>query len=294
MRLAALTASVTLAVAALAHSARAHPPPPPPPQAPPMVPVPAAHSARQSHPCAGVPHQHCSFVERFAHYNLTRWWIPSGFANGEPFDSWWSHSNVHILPKPRRLVISVANDPGAGKPYSGGQLQSNFWYGYGCYEVRMKPIKKPGVVTSFYIYTGRYDAAPGRPKTHNEVDIEFVWRNGVKQVVMQSNYFTERKGGNEHFTYLPFDPSKAYHYYGFKFTQRGIQWYVDGKKVHTATRNTPKLSSGPFKIMMNTWVVGPRAELWAGTYQPGGVQRAWYDKVRYTTGENCQIGRRFS
>lgn len=107
---------------------------------------------------------------------------------------------------------------------------------------------------------------------------------------MQSNYFANNQGQNEELHRLNFPPQKAFHLYSFKFTSKMIEWYVDGDLIRTATRNTPKLSNGPFKIFMNMWVAGPKAQAWAGKYyqRKSGVHTL-YDVVQYIKGENCKV-----
>lgn len=146
------------------------------------------------------------------------------------------------------------------------------------------------MVSTFFIYTGRYDAAPGRPKSHNEVDIEFVWRRREQKLAMQSNWFAPGSNKrNEHYTFLPFDAEKRYHNYAFKFTSKKIEWYADGVKRYTARRGIPDMSGGPYKIMMNTWVVGTKGEGWAGKFVFQGKKEAVYKRVRFTRGEDCVV-----
>lgn len=161
--------------------------------------------------------------------------------------------------------------------------------------MRVKPARQSGLITTFFSYTGRYDAAPGASRKHNEVDIEFVERRigGQLRLVMQCNYFTEGLGGHEKFITLPFEPENEFHNYAFKWTKRYIKWFVDGKLVHTAFNNLPKLPHGPHKIMMNVWPVQPAAQNWAGTFNYQSVKTSTYAAVRFSRGENCKIENSF-
>lgn len=85
----------------------------------------------------------CSFLERFS-ANSGRWVAANGYANGEPFNSWWSGSKAVINIGAKRAFVTVDKVPGFGKQFRSGQLQTKKWHGYGCYEVRMKPVKQQG------------------------------------------------------------------------------------------------------------------------------------------------------
>ncbi|MEU7875471.1 family 16 glycosylhydrolase [Dactylosporangium sp. NPDC049140] len=46
----------------------------------------------------------------------------------------------------------------SGKPYASGEYRSNDLFSYGRFETRLKAVKNPGTVTSFFTYTGPSDA----------------------------------------------------------------------------------------------------------------------------------------
>lgn len=149
------------------------------------------------------------------------------------------------------------------------------------------------LISTFFTYTGKWDHAPGAASSHNEVDIEFVWKKAQGKLMMQANYFTNGKGGNEHYIGLPFAPEKAFHNYGFRWTASKIEWFVDGKKVYTASKKTPKAHVSHHKIMMNFWSVSPKATGWGGWFKYQGPRTVLYDAVRFTKGANCKIMNNF-
>lgn len=105
----------------------------------------SSSNASVMHQSCGLPADKCSFVDQFKFINWKRWKKPHGYTNGPPFNSWWSRNNVRLRRRaPRGLVLSVSGVQNGGTPYASGQLQSKEWYGYGCYEVRMKPVLQPG------------------------------------------------------------------------------------------------------------------------------------------------------
>ena len=153
----------------------------------------------------------------------------------------------------------------------------------------MKPVRQAGVISTFFAYTGFWDAPEGFEKGHNEVDIEFVWRSAAGRMLMQCNYFTNGRGGHEKYINLGFDPERDLHNYGFKWTRDRIEWYVDGRKVHTAWSDIPKAERSRYKIMMNTWPVQNVAAGWAGFFSWQGYKSAVYDGVRFQRGDSCTI-----
>lgn len=85
----------------------------------------------------------CSFVEHFKK-KTNRWIAAHGYANGNPFDAWWSSNKAVIDLGKGEARLTVSKGGKFGKNFVAGQLQTTKWYGYGCYEVRMKPIKQEG------------------------------------------------------------------------------------------------------------------------------------------------------
>lgn len=165
-----------------------------------------------------------------------------GWTNGSMFNCYWRKENVVFSEGSMKLIIDADKKVMYDIPYSGGEFRSKDFYGYGMYEVVMKPIKNDGVVSSFFTYTGPSDSNPW-----DEIDIEFL---GKDTTIVQFNYFTDGKGNHEYVYELGFDASEDFHTYGFDWQKDKITWYVDGKAVYTAEENIP---STPSKIMMNVW-----------------------------------------
>ncbi|TJY01304.1 glycosyl hydrolase family protein [Lactobacillus amylovorus subsp. animalium] len=192
-----------------------------------------------------------------------------GYSNGNMFNSTWRASQVNF--KDGKMQLSINKDEENTKiPYISGEYRSNQNYHYGLYEVSMKPIKNDGVVSSFFTYTG--------PSEHNpwdEIDIEFL---GKDTTGVQFNYFTNGLGHHEYFYKLGFDASEAFHTYAFEWLPDSITWFVDGKKVHTATENIPQT---PGKIMMNVWP-GIGVDSWLKPFDGTVPLKAEYDWVKFT------------
>ena len=192
-----------------------------------------------------------------------------GYSNGNMFNSTWRASQVNF--EDGKMQLSINKDEKNTKiPYISAEYRSNQNYHYGLYEVSMKPIKNNGVVSSFFTYTG--------PSEHNpwdEIDIEFL---GKDTTGVQFNYFTNGVGKHEYFYKLGFDASEAFHTYAFEWLPDSITWFVDGKKVHTATENIPQT---PGKIMMNVWP-GIGVDSWLKPFDGTVPLKAEYDWVKFT------------
>jgi len=230
-----------------------------------------------------------SFVEPFDAYDATRWSKADGWTNGSPFDNAWRADHATVTGG--RLDLRLDDVAMLGEPYSSGELRSNGYYGYGCYEASFKPIAVPGVVTSLFTFAGPYDN--GGNGRHNEIDVEFL---GNQPRRVQLNYWTNDDAyasRNEVLIDLAFDPVAAYHRYGFRWTAGGIEWFIDGQLVHVVTGTmanpTPKATESLHKIMVNAWPVDETAVLWAGEFRYPGPLHASYEWVRHIAGADCSL-----
>lgn len=198
--------------------------------------------------------------------------IANGWSNGGQFNVTWRKSNCTFIDDKMQLVISedtAAN--GESIPYAGAEYRTRKFYGYGRYEVSMKPMKNDGVVSSFFTYTGPSDKNPW-----DEIDIEFL---GKDTTIVQFNYFTNGRGNHEHIHELGFDASEEFHTYAFEWYEDKIVWFVDGVEVHTATNNIPKTRG---KIMMNVWC-GKGVDSWLRAFDPSNMPlTAEYEWFSYT------------
>jgi len=199
------------------------------------------------------------------------WQISNGWRNSDPFfGCHWNANRVNF--NHGRMELSLRTNYSYPAPYNYecAEYTTNDFYGYGLYEVSMKPAKVSGVISSFFTYTGpSYNGSPW-----DEIDIEFLGNDTTK---VQFNYYTDGVGGNEIHHNLGFDAADSFNTYAFDWQKDYISWYVNGQLVATATHNIP---SNPGKIMMNIWNTYGIDE-WAGTYS-GEDANATYEWVRYT------------
>lgn len=194
-----------------------------------------------------------------------------GWANGSVFNVVWTRNNVEYGRDAMHLTITAEERTvwvdGTQKtyPYTAGEARTSLHYGYGDFEVKMKPAKKVGTVSSFFTCTGPYDTdLNGNPQKHDEIDIEFLGKDTTK---VQFNYYVDGKGGHEYTYDLGFDASEDYHTYGYSWTEEYIIWFVDGVPVYRveASENN-ELPSAPGRILMNYWCGTKEVEGWTGNF----------------------------
>lgn len=189
----------------------------------------------------------------------------SSWSNGGMFNCTWHPDNISFDDG----IMSLKIDSDGKGGYTGAEYRTQQAFGYGMYSVNMKAIQNPGVVTSFFTYTGPSDGT-----VWDEIDIEFL---GYDTTKVQFNYFTNGVGNHEYLYDLGFDASKEFHTYGFYWAEDSITWYVDEKPVYTATVNIP---STPGKIMMNVWP-GIGVDSWLRSYDGTTPLTAYYDWMAY-------------
>ncbi|TYQ13127.1 UNVERIFIED_CONTAM: Beta-glucanase/Beta-glucan synthetase [Acetivibrio alkalicellulosi] len=208
-----------------------------------------------------------AFEAYFSNYNSSLW-EKADWDNGQMFNCMWVPSQVSIVNGRMVLTLDQGN-PGCQYPYKSGEYRTTEYFGYGYYEVRMKPAKNIGTVSSFFTYTGPWDGDPW-----DEIDIEFVGKDTTK---VQFNWWKDGVGGNEYYYNLGFDASQSFNTYGFDWKRNSIDFYVNGVKVHTGNRNIPNT---PGKIMMNLWP-GIGVDDWLGPYCGRTPLTAEYEYVKY-------------
>ena len=193
-------------------------------------------------------------------------WARNDRGNGPPFNCSFSNQNAVI--ENGILTLLLAKN---GSGYVGAEYRSRAKFSYGYYSVSMKAAKCPGVISSFFTYTGW---------PWDEIDIEFL---GDDTTRVQFNYFIDGEGGHEYVYELSFDASEDFHEYGFDWQPDSITWYVDGVSVYQVTGNMPSHAGN---IMMNLWNVADSHSYWAGKFDDSELPvTAQYEWIGYKSAE---------
>jgi beta-glucanase (GH16 family) len=212
-----------------------------------------------------------SFLDNMDSYNSYLFKIASGWATDYPYNASWRSDHINFTNGIMTLTLDNLNCPDGclGRPYASGLYSTNFHYGYGLYEVRLKSTKASGIVGGFFINTGPWENQP-----YDQITINFLGNDPYK---MQASYFANGIAGPESLIDLGFDSSVDFHTYGFEYRATYINWYVDGKLVHTEDGSHGALPSHKMKLTLNLWPgIGEDDQLGAFSYTgPLNFQVDW-------------------
>jgi len=214
--------------------------------------------------------------------NLAAWHL-SSHGNGNSFQANdWDEGSVQFDQDGLALVV-LDGRPG-GQNWTSGEVQSKALYGYGRYEVMMRPVAQSGLVSAFFTYTGPYFGDP-----HDEIDIEFIGRDTR---TLEVNYFRNGEVGGFAKIPLSFDAADRLHVYAFDWRPDRISWYVDNELVYQTPANDTGIPRTPGRIFMNLWTGrGANLHSWHGAPQFDIGARAEYACVSFTpideTGRTC-------
>lgn len=126
-----------------------------------------------------------------------------------------------------------------------GSVRTKKRYGYGRYDVIMKPAKGSGLISAFFTYIGPVFNAP-----HDEVDIEF---NGLDTTSVEFNAFRDGRPRGHKTHRLGFDASESFNHYGFEWTAETIRWFVNNEMVYEARLKPEHIPRAKSKIYLNLW-----------------------------------------
>lgn len=201
-------------------------------------------------------------------------WRVSTHKNDHPrafYGGPWTLDN--ILQQHDRLILRVEAGKDGKRPTM-AEMQTRQRYGYGRYEVIMRPSAETGVVSTFFTYTGAPTDTP-----HDEVDIEFV---GKRSKAVEYNYFKNgRKGANSREP-LGFDISEKMNLYAFEWHPDEIIWFVNGEEHYRSPRDRSRTPSHKGNIFISAWTGVKGMHAWTGPAEFGESAQAEYACVSFT------------
>ncbi|MEO9971981.1 MAG: family 16 glycosylhydrolase [Hyphomonadaceae bacterium] len=215
------------------------------------------------------------------HHDPTNWHRSTHSATGTVQATDWKSDNA--IYGADGLSLKLEHAPGRPNKYHSGEIQTRQTYGYGRYEVLMRPAKATGTVSSFFTYTGPYHGDP-----HDEVDIEFLGEDTTKIFL---NYFRNGRVGEHQTLDLPFDAAEEFHLYAFEWRPDAITWFVDGQPLHQTKIHETGIPRTPGLIIVNLWSGLPRLRSWHGTPDFTDPVQAQYGCISFQpiggTGRSC-------
>jgi endo-1,3-1,4-beta-glycanase ExoK len=205
----------------------------------------------------------------------SQWWVAAYDHPATWFQTAWRETSVSfgeagvrfdLAPTTEEDLVSaelMEGDDGTltaagktSKKFISGQLQRRKWYGYGRYEVVMRPARGEGLISAFYVYTG-----PHFGDTHEEIDIEFLGRDPNK---IYLNRFRDGKSLEDPvWKDLGFDATETAQLYAFEWSKDSITWYADDTVLFKLT-GADEVPLPPAKIYLDLWAGGPGQIDWAG------------------------------
>lgn len=192
-----------------------------------------------------------------ANYDFGFWWGDSYGPNDPDSQFRLDYSQVQVSNGMLQITAQKTasrDNWNVMRPYTSGQLSTNGHFSASSYYVEMS-AKLPYA-------TGAWPALWTLPANHNdglaEVDaVEYVGPSSGNDVTVAWH----GGGIDSAHDFAPgFDPSKGFHRYGVWSRAGSLQWYIDGKLVHTYS-NPVIPGNVPQYFMITLQVGGP----WAGT-----------------------------
>jgi len=156
-----------------------------------------------------------------------------------------------------------------GPPYYGGSMETVGEYGWGRWVARVRPSPVFGVLNSMFIkdWDNRQTPEQNGDGTKAEIDFEFLSHSygpGYGEVHI-AVHFSDAKPLFAMDIPLDFNPSDAFHEWGFDILPDRIVWHVDGKFLHEWIYTDTHAMNENYEFFFNswtkpTWILGPPAK----------------------------------
>ena len=220
-----------------------------------------------------------SFFDQFDTLDRQRWVFSDGWANGDWQNCTWSKESARI--EGGELQLLFQKRPTTNRDYSCAEIQSKHVYGHGTYEARFRTESGSGLNAAFFTYIG-----PQSDKPHDEIDVEVLTRDTSK---VSLNTYVGAKPNNGKRVALPKKADDGFITYAFTWTEESLDWFVNGKKVHSAEPGSP-MPENPQKIFASFWGSDVFPD-WMGPFEaPTRDLTMTVDWIAFTAlGESCQF-----
>lgn len=201
-------------------------------------------------------------------------WRVSEWDNGSVFANAWDEAQITSDGDIATITLERATRDwqaaGDTTDLFSGEIRTFASYAEGHFTARMQVSDVPGTVSAFFLF-----ADPG---SNEEIDIEILGDDPTK---VQLNYWHD--GVQNPVTKdLGFDASEGFHTYGFKFSDQGINFTVDGDTIHSVPAGAG-LPDQPMQLMVNHWAVDASAGSWSSAYDTttNPVSKLYVDDIVY-------------
>jgi endo-1,3-1,4-beta-glycanase ExoK len=213
--------------------------------------------------------QKSSFFRPYPIIDSKKWYVSSGWSNGDHQGCEWREENISAVNGNLQLKLS---DQGATKrPYSCAEIHTNDRTGHGRYEARMKTAAGSGLNTAFFTYVG----PPTGAHEHDEIDFEFI---GKVPDTVDINVWTNGKSAKPQRIPLGFDASKDFHDYVIEWRSDSIRWYADGKLIYETPKGAP-IPRNSGRLYFSLWSGTKIEDEWMGPFTytgPVTAEVAWF------------------
>ncbi|WP_420391618.1 family 16 glycosylhydrolase [Acuticoccus sp.] len=228
-----------------------------------------------------------AFVDSFADLDRDRWYVSSGWVNGDHQGCVWHDSQVRVADG--TLVLTVSEAPAQAeleRDVLCGEIQTRNALGHGLFEASVRAAEGSGLVFGFFTYTG-----PTHGNPHDEIDVEIIGRRARE---VQLNYFVDGQGGHEEKLPLPVAAHADFLHFAIDWREDALRWYLDGRLIHEVTGDA--LPQARQKLFFHIWNGTERSEGWLGSFERGALPvTTEVDWVAYTPlGRACAFPRSIS
>lgn len=220
-----------------------------------------------------------SFVDEFDRFDLNRWYVSDGWANGDFQNCTWSKRNLKLADG--KLTLSYEARKTGDRDHACAEVQTKQRFSYGTYEARTRTTPASGLNAAFFTYIG-----PANGQPHDEIDFEAITRDTSK---IDVNTYVSGKPNNGSKVPVAGGTDGGFNDYAFIWEPNRIRWFVNGKLLHETKPDTP-LPVNAQKIFFSLWGTEKLTD-WMGPFtSPTKPVTFEVERVAYTKlGDKCQF-----